>query len=97
MNSYESVIIINPNVDEGVRNNVIKKITDLINTEGEVTKVEEKGKRKLAYEIQKCKEAYYVIFYFNAKASLISELERTYRITDEIIKFITVKQEKGEN
>lgn len=93
MNSYESVIIINSNVDEETRNNLIKKITDLINTEGEVTKIEDKGKRKLAYEINKCKEAYYVIFYFNAKASLIAELERTYRITDEIIKFMTVKQD----
>lgn len=97
MNSYESVIIINPNVDEEIRNNVIKKITDLINTEGKVNKVDELGKRKLAYEIKKCKEAYYFIFYFESDPTFITELERTYRITDEIIKFITVKQEKGEN
>lgn len=97
MNSYESVIIINPNVNEEIRNNVIKKITDLINTEGKVNKVDELGKRKLAYEIKKCKEAYYFIFYFESDPTFITELERTYRITDEIIKFITVKQEKGEN
>ena len=97
MNSYESVIIINPDVNEEIRNNVIKKITDLINTEGKVNKVDELGKRKLAYEIKKCKEAYYFIFYFESDPTFITELERTYRITDEIIKFITVKQEKGEN
>ena len=79
MNNYESVIIINPNVDEEIRNNVIKKITDLINTDGEITKVDELGKKKLAYEVQKCKEAYYVVFYFNAKDSLIKELERWQR------------------
>ena len=97
MNSYESVIIINPNLDEETRNNVIKKITDLIKAEGEITKIEENGIRELAYEIHKCKKGYYAIFYFNAKADFITELERIYRITDEIIKFITVKQEKGEN
>ena len=92
MNCYESVIIINPNLDEEIRNNVIKKITDLINTDGKVVKVEELGKKKLAYAINKCKEGYYVVFYFNAKDSLISELERTYRISEEIMKFITMKQ-----
>ena len=51
------------------------------------------GKRKLAYEVKKNKDGYYVVFYFTAKPELISELERNYRITDEVIKFITVKKD----
>ena len=48
--------------------------------------------RKLAYEINKNKEGYYVVYDFEANPKLIAELERNYRITDEIIKFIVVKK-----
>ena len=51
------------------------------------------GKRKLAYEVKKNKEGYYVIINFEAKPELITELERNYRITDEVIKFIVVRKE----
>ncbi len=94
MNKYESVIIINPNLDEEGIKAIIQKFTNLINTNGKLEKVDEMGKRKLAYEVQKNKEGHYVVFYFDAEPSLISELERNYRITDEVIKFMTVKVEK---
>jgi len=94
MNKYESVVIINPNVDEEGVKGLVKKFTDLINTDGKVEKVDELGKKKLAYEVQKNKEGYYVVFYFEANPSLISELERNYRITDEVIKFMSVKVEE---
>ncbi len=93
MNKYESVIIINPSVEEEGIKNLIKKFQDLINTDGKVESVEEMGKRKLAYEVKKNKEGYYVIINFEAKPTLIAELERNYRITDEIIKFIVVRKE----
>ena len=94
MNKYESVVIINPNVDEEGVKELVKKFTDLINTDGKVEKVDELGKKKLAYEVQKNKEGYYVVFYFEANPNLISELERNYRITDEVIKFMSVKVEE---
>ena len=93
MNKYESIIIINPNVDEEGMKALISRFTDLINTDGKVEKVDELGKRKLAYEVKKNTEGFYVVFYFEANTSLIAELERNYRITDEVIKFMTVKQE----
>ena len=93
MNKYESVIIINPNVDEEGIKGLISKFTKLINNDGKFEKAEELGKRKLAYEINKNKEGFYVVFYFEANTSLIAELERNYRITDEVIKFMTVKAE----
>lgn len=94
MNKYESVIIINPSVEEEGIKGLISKFTDLINNEGSVEKVTEMGRKKLAYEIQKNKEGYYVVFNFEAKPELIAELERQYRITDEVIKFIVVKVEE---
>ena len=91
MNKYESIIIISQNVEEEGIKALIKRFTDLINTEGKVSEVKEMGKKKLAYEIDKNKEAFYVEFDFEAKPELIAELERNYRITDEVIKFITVR------
>lgn len=93
MSKYESIIIINPNVDEEGMKTLISKFTDLINTDGKVEKVDELGKRKLAYEVKKFKEGFYTVFYFEANTSLIAELERNFRITDEVIKFMTVKQD----
>jgi small subunit ribosomal protein S6 len=93
MNKYESVVIINPNVDEAGLKALEDKITGLINKEGKVESVENMGKKKLAYEIKKNKEATYLLFNFEAQPDLITELERNYRITDDIIKFIVVRKE----
>ena len=94
MNKYESVIIINPSVEEEGIKSLITKFSDLINSEGSVEKVTEIGRKRLAYEIQKNKEGYYVVINFEAKPELIAELERQYRITDSVIKFIVVRIEE---
>ena len=92
MNKYESVVIINPNVEENALKELIERFQTLINTDGKVEQVNELGKKKLAYEIKKNKEGYYVVYDFEANPSLIAELERNYRITDEVIKFIVIKK-----
>ena len=80
MNKYESVIIINPNVDEEKVKKLEDTFTNLINKNGN--------------DIKKNKEGIYVTFYFEASPDLIAELERNYRITDEIMKFIVVREEE---
>ena len=92
MNKYESVIIVNPNIDEAGLKALEEKFTGLINENGKVEEVIDMGKRKLAYEIKKNKEAYYMQINFESKPEAITELERIYRITDEILKFITIKK-----
>jgi len=94
MNKYESVIIINPNLEGEAIKALIEKFSNLINNNGKVNSVEEVGKKKLAYEIKKNKEGYYIVFKFEANPELITELERIYRITDEVIKFIVIKEEE---
>lgn len=94
MNKYETVFIINPNVEETGVKSLIEKFSSLINNDGKVEKVEELGMRKLAYEIKKHKEGYYVVVTFEANPELIRELERIYRITDEVIKFIVIKKDE---
>ncbi len=94
MNKYESVIIIDPNLEQEVTKEVIKKFENLINTDGKVENIDEMGKRKLAYEIKKNKEGYYVVYNFEAKPELIAELERNYRIDDNVIKFIVIRKDE---
>lgn len=94
MNKYETVFIINPSVEEAGIKSLIQKFSDLINNAGKVENVEEMGRRKLAYEIKKNKEGYYVVINFEAQPELIKELERIYRITDEVIKFIVVRKDE---
>jgi small subunit ribosomal protein S6 len=93
MNKYESVIIVNPNVDEAGLKALEEKFTGLINENGKVESVENMGKKRLAYEIKKFKEGTYMLFNFESNPDSIKELERVYRITDDVIKFIVVRKE----
>ena len=94
MNKYESMIIINLAVDEEKVNELSTRFTDMINKDGNVEKVDNLGKRKLAYPVKKNEDGIYVVFYFTANPSLIAELERIYRITDDVIKFMTIRVEE---
>ena len=92
MNKYESVIIINPSIEEQAIKDLVTKFTDLINNNGKVESVDERGTQKLAYPIKKKEEGYYVVINFEAKPDSIDELERNYRIEDNIMKFIVVRK-----
>ena len=91
MNKYESVVIINPNVDDDKLKDLEKTFTDMINKDGKVEKVENLGKKKLAYKVRKNDEGIYLVINFEANPTLIAELERNYRITDDIIKFLDIR------
>ena len=92
MVKYESIIIVNPNVDEAGLKALEEKFTGLINENGKVESVENMGKKRLAYSINKMTEGTYILFNFEAEPDSIQELERVYRITDDIMKFIVVKK-----
>jgi len=93
MNKYETIIILSKQVSKEERNRVLEKIKNYIQENGEVTKNEDMGLKKFAYEIRKQKEGYYYLIEFMFIPDNIRELERIYRITDEILKFIVVKLE----
>jgi len=95
MHIYESIFIINPNLTDEETAGVIKKMQDVVASQGgEMLKFEDWGKKKLAYEIKKHKRGHYAFFQFKSAPAVVSELERTYKMTDSVIKFITVKLEK---
>ena len=93
MKSYETIIILNPEINEEKKNEVLTKIKNVIEKEGKIEKVDDIGKRKMAYEIKKHNEGYYYLLEFKGKSENIAELERTYRITDEILKFLIVRKD----
>lgn len=93
MNKYESVIIMSATLEDDKINEVIDKITNLIKENGNLEKIENLGKKKLAYEIKKQTEGLYYLFEFESNSEFIVELERIYRITDEVIKFIVVRRD----
>ena len=94
LNKYESIYIINPNVEGEALKGLVGKFNALIESEGgKVTETNEWGMKKLAYPIKKLNQGYYVLVNFEAKAEFIDELERVYKITDNVIKFITIRKE----
>ncbi|MCD6436456.1 MAG: 30S ribosomal protein S6 [Clostridiales bacterium] len=90
MRNYETMFVLKPNSDEEQRNAIIEKFKNIINEGGEIISVDEWGTRKLAYEIQKLKEGYYVLISFKSDSDVINELERNYRISDDVIRFIVI-------
>ncbi len=92
MNNYETIMILNSNLDEATTKASIEKITSLIAANGKVESTEEWGKRKLAYPIKKQNEGYYVVVNFSSNPEFLEELDRIYNITDEVIKHIVVKK-----
>ena len=94
--SYESLFVIKPNLTEEETAAVVNKFTSLIaDNGGTVESVNEWGKRRLAYPIEKINEGYYVLVNFKSEAALPAELNRVFGITDEIMRYIVVRSECG--
>ena len=92
MNKYELIYIIDTALEEGARKELIEKFNGIITANGgEVTKVDEWGKRRLAYAIDYKTEGYYVYVAFNAAPELPRELSRNLGINESIIRSQIVK------
>ena len=93
MNKYEVVYIIDPAVEDEARKTLIARFNELITGNGgSVDKVEEWGKKRLAYAIDYKTEGYYVLVNFQAKAELPKELERNLQISDSVIRYQVIRQ-----
>lgn len=92
MNTYETVMILKNDIIKEKKEAILEEITKYISENGEIIETKDLGERKLAYEVNSYKNGYYFIIKFKSESRNISELERLYRITDEIIKFIVVKE-----
>ena len=91
-NKYETVFIVNPDFTEDAAKGLLDKFTALITDNGgAITKVDENGKKKLAYLIEDYSEGYYYIVNFTAPAAVPAELDRVFNITDGILRSLIVK------
>ncbi|WP_314000565.1 30S ribosomal protein S6 [uncultured Paenibacillus sp.] len=91
MRKYEVMYIIRPEVEQEAVQALVEKFNGIIGTSGEVTKQDVMGKRRLAYEINKIRDGIYVLVHFNASSEVIAELDRVMKITDEIIRYLIVR------
>ena len=95
MRKYETMYIIRPDSTEEKYPQVVEKYAALIqNNGGEIVKTDIWGRRRLAYEINKFQEGFYVVVKFLGDAKLPAELERNFRISDDVIRYLVVNEEE---
>ncbi|NLC67255.1 MAG: 30S ribosomal protein S6 [Clostridiaceae bacterium] len=91
--NYEALYIINPQLEDEAIKGIVERFKNLVESQAQLVSIDEWGKRKLAYPIEKINEGYYVLMEFSAEPDFPQELERVFRITDGVMKYLIVKQE----
>lgn len=92
---YEGMYILSATLSDDARQKALEKITTGITAcGGEMHKIHEQGRRKLAYEIDVRREGYYYIIYFSAPSTAINTLWKEYHLNEDLIRFITVRTEE---
>lgn len=95
MNQYELALVVNAKVEDDVKNATVEAAKELITRfGGNITNVEDAGKKRLAYEIQKMKEGYYTFIQFDADATVPAEIESRVRIMENVIRFLCIRRDE---
>ncbi|MFB3055620.1 MAG: 30S ribosomal protein S6 [Ignavibacteriaceae bacterium] len=93
---YESAVLINAALEDDQIQSIISHIKELISSnDGEITDVEDWGRKRLAYMIKRSKIGYYIIFQFNAYPQIISPLEKFYKLDENILRYLNIKLTKN--
>ena len=96
MRPYETIFILDPDLEEAQTQSAIEKAKGIITqNKGEILKVEDWGKRKLAYQVKKKAKGHYILIHFIGSSTLVSELERNFRVMDAVIKFQSVRLDES--
>ena len=94
MNKYELALVVSAKIEDEERAATVEKAKSYIERfGGQITNVDDWGKRRLAYEIQKMKEAFYYFIQFDAEATAPAELESRVRIMDNVLRYLVVRQD----
>ena len=94
MNKYELAVVVNAKIEDDARAAVIEKVQAYITRfGGQVSDVDEWGKKRLAYEIQKMREGYYYFIHFESEATAPAEIEKRIRIMDNVLRYLCVRHE----
>jgi small subunit ribosomal protein S6 len=93
--TYEIMFIVRPDVEEAELDKLIDTFSGYVTTGGgTITSTEKMGRRRLAYTVKKFNDGFYILLIVEAPASLISEIERRLRVSEQVIKFITVRMDE---
>lgn len=92
MNKYELMYILNANTGDERKAQLQEKFTGIIEADGQVEKIDIWGQRKLAYEIKKLNEGYYVLVHFESSIDVPKEIDRNLKIADEVIRHMIVRK-----
>ena len=96
MNKYELAVVVSAKIEDDERAATIEKVKAYIERfGGTVTNVDEWGKKRLAYDIQKMKEGFYYFIQFDAEASVPYEVENSIRIMENVIRYLCVRQDEA--
>lgn len=96
MNKYELTLVVNAKIEDDVRTATVEKAKEYIaRFGGTVTEVEEWGKKKLAYEIQKMSEGFYYFIQFEAAGDVPAQVEQNIRIMDNVLRFLCVRKDQA--
>lgn len=96
MNKYELALVVNAKIEDEERAAVVEKAKEYITRfGGTITNVEDWGKKRLAYEIQKMREGFYYFIQFDANADCPAEIEKRVRILDNVLRFLCVRQDEA--
>ena len=97
MRSYQSVLILKPDLDEAQVDQVLEKITEFLSkNNGSIIKVEKWGKKRLAYRVNKSRFGYYLNIYHTCESLKVSALEADYKLYGYILKFLVIRlDDKG--
>lgn len=94
MNKYELAVVVTTKIDDEARAAVIERVKELITRfGGTVTNVDDWGKRRLAYEIQKMKEGFYYFITFESNSDCPNEVEQRIRIMENVIRYLCIRQD----
>ena len=91
MSTYELIYVLKPNLEEEAKTIVLDKIKGIIESSGEVVKVDTWGTRKLAYPIEKITEGYYVLINFKSTTEVPKEIDRNLKIMENAIRHMIIK------
>ena len=96
MNKYELALVVNAKVEDDVRTATVEKAKEYVTRYGgTVTDVEDWGKQKTAYEIQKMDEAFYYFIQFDAETDAPAQIESHVRIMDNVLRFLCVRKDEA--
>lgn len=96
MNKYELAVAVSAKVEDDERAALVEKVKAYVERfGGQITNVDEWGKRRLAYEVQHMKEAFYYFIQFDAEPTAPAQIEDNIRIMENIVRFLCVRQDEA--